>query len=81
MNNSRARLAQCFKTVFPKLNSDQEAYSATTATLAEWDSVAAIMLVNVIEEEFQIEMDFEKLGDLTSFDLVLSYVDGRLQAA
>ena len=43
--------------------------------MAEWDSVGAIMLVNVLEEEFQIEMDFDVLGDLTSFDLILDYLN------
>jgi acyl carrier protein len=40
----------------------------------DWDPIAAITLVNVLEEEFQIQMDFEALGDLTSFDLILDYV-------
>ena len=73
-NGPRERLAQCFRVVFPNLKDDTEIFAATQATLPEWDSVAAIMLVNVLEEEFQIEMDFEVLGDLTSFDLVLDYL-------
>ena len=74
MDKSRERLAQCFRVVFPNLKDNGEIFSATTATVPEWDSVAAIMLVNVLEEEFQIEMDFEVLGDLTSFDLILAYL-------
>jgi acyl carrier protein len=74
MDKSRERLAQCFRVVFPNLKDDAEIFTATQATVPEWDSVAAIMLVNVLEEEFQIEMDFEILGDLTSFDLILDYL-------
>ena len=66
-------MAECFRVVFPTLN-DAEIFAATQATVAEWDSVAAIMLVNVLEEEFQIVIDFELLGDLSSFDLILDYV-------
>ena len=75
MNESRERLARCFQLVFPKLKDDAAIYSATQAGVQEWDSIATITLVNVIEEEFHIEMDFDVLGDLTSFDLILDYVD------
>ncbi len=74
MAESRERLARCFRLVFPKLKDDAAIYSATQATVQEWDSIATITLVNVIEEEFRIVMDFEILGDLTSFDLMLDYV-------
>ena len=73
MNDTRERLANCFRTVFPTLPADA-VYTASQSKLAEWDSVAAITLVNVIEEEFEIEMDFDVLSDLTSFDLVLNYL-------
>jgi acyl carrier protein len=36
--------------------------------------VAAITLVNVIEEEFGIEMDFDQLADLDSFRRVRDYL-------
>ena len=74
MDKSRDRLAQCFRVVFPNLKDDADVFAATQATVPEWDSVAAIMLVNVLEEEFQIEMDFDVLGDLTSFGLILDYL-------
>jgi acyl carrier protein len=43
-------------------------------SVAGWDSVAAITLVNLIEEEFGITMDFDKLADLDSFDKILEYI-------
>jgi acyl carrier protein len=73
MNDTRERLADCFRTVFPTLPPDS-VYTASQSKLAEWDSVAAITLVNVIEEEFEIELDLEALSELTSFDLVLNYL-------
>ncbi len=58
MDEPRVRLAQCFRMVFPNLKEDADIFAATQATVPEWDSVAAITLVNVLEEEFQIVMDF-----------------------
>jgi acyl carrier protein len=65
--------------VFPSLKDNAGIFAATQATVPEWDSVAAITLVNVLEEEFQIEMDFEVLADLTSFELILDYLKGVKQ--
>jgi acyl carrier protein len=79
MDESRERLAQCFQVVFPSLKDNAGIFAATQATVPEWDSVAAITLVNVLEEEFQIEMDFEVLADLTSFELILDYLKGVKQ--
>jgi len=38
-------------------------------------------LMNLIEEEFEIQMDFEDLGELTSFQKILVYVNGKLAQA
>jgi acyl carrier protein len=73
MDNIRATLLKCFESVFPAL-SPAQIEAANQASVAEWDSVAAITLVNVIEEEFGITMDFDKLADLDSFDKVLEYL-------
>jgi acyl carrier protein len=43
-------------------------------SVAAWDSVAAITLVSVIEEEFGILMDLDRLADLDSFEQVLDFV-------
>ena len=40
-----------------------------------WDSIAAITLVNVIEEEFQIQIDFDLLGELDSFERIEKYIE------
>lgn len=74
------RLSNCFEIVFPDLPETQIA-TASTATLAAWDSVAAITLMNVIEDEFGFQMDLDDLADLDSFDKVYSYLQKRLQVA
>jgi acyl carrier protein len=42
--------------------------------MEQWDSVAAITLVNVIEEEFSTQIDYDHLPDLDSFAKVLAYL-------
>jgi acyl carrier protein len=49
------------------------------ATVATWDSIAAITLVNVIEDEFGFQMDFDLLPELDSFERVLLYVRTQVQ--
>lgn len=78
MDEIKARLTQCFETVFPDL--DPAAIpGATQESVSTWDSIAAITLVNVIEDEFQIEMDLDKLADLDSFARILEYLHGDVQ--
>jgi acyl carrier protein len=73
MDKIRANLTKCFESLFPAL-STAEIEAATQMSVAGWDSVAAITLVNLIEEEFGITMDFDKLADLDSFDKILVYI-------
>jgi acyl carrier protein len=80
MDETRQRLMKCFEVVFPDLAQDAIA-SASTATLAAWDSVAAITLMNVVEEEFGLELDLDDLANLDSFDKLYSYLQNRLQVA
>ena len=80
MDNSETRLVKVFEAVFPDLSPDQIP-SASQDTVQNWDSVAAITLMNLIEEEFSIQMEFEDLGDLTTFAKVLAYVDAKIAQA
>lgn len=79
MNDIRARLSGCFSTVFPELPADK-IQTATPRTVAEWDSIAAISLVNVIEEEFNTPIDFEDMAELDSFDAIAGYLEKRIPA-
>lgn len=73
MNTIRDRLVVCFQTVFPDLP-EAEIPMAAQASVVAWDSVAAITLVNVIEDEFGIEVDFDLLAELDSFGRVHEYL-------
>jgi acyl carrier protein len=76
MNNARERLVSCFQVVFPDLQESQIVV-ATQQSTPQWDSIAAITLMNVIEDEFAITLDFDELAELDSFPGVLSYVESK----
>jgi acyl carrier protein len=80
MDETRERLMNCFQVVFPDL--PQEAIcGASTATLEAWDSIAAITLMSVVEEEFGLTMDLDELAVLDSFQNLYACLQKRLQAA
>jgi acyl carrier protein len=67
------RLAGCFAAVFPELG-PEEIPRASAASVSNWDSLASITLLSVLEEEFQIQIAPEDLESLVSFELVLDYL-------
>ena len=80
MPDTAVRLVNCFATVFPDLAKDRIA-TATQESINEWDSVAQITLLTVIDEEFGITTDIEEAQDLTSFRTFLDYVGRRAAGA
>lgn len=73
MHPIATRLVKCFELVLPNLSPDQIP-AASQTRVPEWDSTTAIMLLNVIEDEFNIQVDFERVADLDSFSLILDYL-------
>ena len=74
MNDTRARLVKCFAAIFPDL-SEEQIESASSTNMNEWDSVATVTLITLIEEEFGIEVEADDLERLVSFDSVLDYLE------
>jgi acyl carrier protein len=68
-----ARLVSCFRVVFPSLPAEAIP-SASQDSVEAWDSVAAITLISVIEDEFQVTVDLERWLELTSFAAFLAYL-------
>jgi acyl carrier protein len=79
MNDMQQRLIRCFTLVFPGLR-ESEASSASAASIAAWDSTAAIVLASVIEEEFRVPVSYEELPELVSFELILDYLKNKVHA-
>ena len=78
MADTRTRLIQCFAAVFTEM-SPQEIPLASTASVGAWDSLASVTLLSVLEEEFHVQIDPEELEHLTSFPLVLDYLQQHEQ--
>jgi len=76
MDDDRARLAQCFAAVFPAL-APGEISAATPASVPEWDSIANVTLLALVEEEFGIAIAPDDLERLTSFEAVLAHLAVR----
>jgi acyl carrier protein len=76
MNDVRERVSRCFSVVFPELNGDQFT-AASVETIKEWDSVATVTLVALLEEEFGIQFDLDAIDHFTSFRGVLDYLNAR----
>ncbi len=55
MDTNRARLARCFKAIFPDLSDDQ-LQNATPVSVGTWDSIATVNLLALIEEEFEVQV-------------------------
>ena len=73
MDKTEQQLVKVFETVFPDLSVDQIRV-ATQSSVSTWDSVAAITLMNVMEEEFNIQIDFDRAAELTTFPEILAYI-------
>lgn len=75
-NNIQERLVNCFKTVFPNLTRD-EILSADYNTVPAWDSLALVTLVFILEEEFGVAIEADEFQQMTSFDSVLQFLEGK----
>jgi len=68
------RLQQCFQAVFPNLKQPELA-TASSETLSDWDSVAQVTLISVVEEEFAVVLPEEKYGEMLSFEAWQAYLE------
>ena len=77
MTTTNERLAKCFSNVFPEIRPD-EIPRASTASLAAWDSLAHVILLTAVSEEFGCEIDPEDFEHLVSHGLIIEYLEGRI---
>jgi acyl carrier protein len=74
------RLVHCFAAAFGNLG-PEEIRRADVTSLAEWDSVASMTLVALIEEEFQLRIDVSDIPRLRSFSSILNYVTDNARSS
>lgn len=76
MTETDDRLIRCFSAVFPALAADG-IRSASVESVEDWDSLAALRLAAVLEEEYGIQIDLPDLQELSSFEAVRHYLRKR----
>ena len=74
---TESRVSQCFLNVFPNLAA-ADVPRASQAGLPQWDSVAHVTLLAAISEEFQIEWDDESFESLTSYLLIVDFLESQV---
>lgn len=76
MNDLSQRLAGCFSSAFPQLSAE-EIQQASTETLAQWDSMALVLLTSLVEEEFKVQIAPADLDYFTSYAGILVYLQNK----
>jgi len=76
MNDIQTRVSQCFANVFPGV-APADLQSASAESLARWDSVAHVTLLAAIGEEFSLDISPDDFDELTSYKLILDYVENH----
>jgi len=69
----RDRLIRCFSAVFPTIPGEAIP-TASIESLKEWDSLNAVTLITVLEEEFGIRINIRDLTSLSSFKTIENYL-------
>ena len=73
MSENENRLIRCFASVFPGLT-PEEIRATGVDTTGGWDSLSAVTLAAVVQEEFGLEIDAQVLPGLDSFAAFRSYL-------
>ncbi len=73
MYEQETRLLRCFASVFPWLG-PEEIRSLNAESEGSWDSLSAVTLSAVVQEEFGVDIDPEILPTLRSFEAFRTYL-------
>jgi acyl carrier protein len=78
MHELDERLTRCFASVFPALPPDQ-IHAASAESVPAWDSLAAVTLIAVLEQEFDTPIDLMEMPELTSYRAVRDYLERQIK--
>jgi acyl carrier protein len=73
MSQVENRLIRCFASVFPGLTQEDIRLISAEST-GSWDSLSAVTLAALIQEEFRVDIDPQALPDLDSFEAFRIYL-------
>jgi len=71
--NARDRLIRCFASVFYEV--DEKSIPEVNSTDKEWDSLKLITLINVVQQEFPVEIAADEIEGLNSFSAFLRKIE------
>jgi acyl carrier protein len=66
-------LIRCFAAVFPNVPAERIP-EASVDNVPEWDSLASVTLVALLEQEFGVQINLLDLPELTSFSAIQNYL-------
>ena len=76
INNNKVRLQSILKTVFPSVEGEfKEEWGPNE--IEEWDSMGLLNLVMMIGAEFEIDLNFEEVMEISSVDDVLTILEKK----
>jgi acyl carrier protein len=73
MHDLNTRLDRCFASVFPHLTIEQ-IHAASVESVRGWDSLAAVTLLAVVQEEFGVQIGLTDLSGLVSYKAIHHYI-------
>ena len=73
MREIEQTLIKCFSAVFPEV-SPEEIVKANQSTVGDWDSLTAVRLMALIQEEFGIDLYPDGVPEDLSFECILARV-------
>jgi acyl carrier protein len=63
------------KEVFPECNDMAMTHDTQLGQLPEWDSMAAVNLQTYFQQQFEIEIPLELLGDQTNLQEIMAFLE------
>lgn len=76
MSDLDTRLANCFSAAFPDLDPAAIPAASPDATPG-WDSMASITLMTLVQEEFNVELDFERFEEFNSYPKLKAWLEAN----
>ena len=73
MTAPNSRIFDCFCALFPN-HSREELLTASRESIPEWDSLAGVTLLMLLQQEFHLDIDLTELDRFNSAQAVLDYV-------
>ena len=75
-SEANERLKRCFRAIFPNLPEERIEEADSTNTEG-WDSLSAVMLLSVVQQEYAVVFDVSEVSELSSFKKIYEELCNR----